>query len=94
MQEAYDKMNALSGEVYEFSTQSNELRNIEQVYRRKQEIKPKRKPTDSHELVALIRYQRENTNLLRSVEILDQSYYGFIATDAQLKDIVPINFRK
>ena len=86
-------MNTLSGGVYEFFTQSNELRNLEQVYRPKEEIKPKRKPTDSHELVALIRYQRENTNFLRSVESLDQSYYGFIATDAQLKDIVPINCR-
>ena len=50
-------------------------------------MKPKTKPTDLDELVALIRYQRENTNFLRSVVCLDQSYYGFIATDTQLNDI-------
>ena len=51
-------------------------------------MKPKTTPTDSDELVALMRYQRDNTNFLRSVVCLDQSYYGFIATDTQLNDTV------
>ena len=88
--EAYDKVNALSEGVHEFSSQSNELRNLKHVYRQKNETKPKIKPTDSDELVALIRYQRENTNFLRSVVCLDQSYYGFIATDIQLNDIAQL----
>ena len=50
-------MNALSGGVYESSSQSNELRNLKQVYRQKEKMKPKTKPTDSEELVALIRHQ-------------------------------------
>ena len=53
-------------------------------------MKPKTKPTDSDELVALIRYQRENTNFLRSVVFLNQSYYGYIATDTQLNDTVQL----
>ena len=58
--EAYHKVNALSGGVYESSTQSK-LRNLKQVYRQKEEMKPKTKPTDSHEPVALIRHQQDNT---------------------------------
>ena len=83
--EAYHKVNALSGGVYESSTQSK-LRNLKQVYRQKEEMKPKTKPTDSHEPVALIRHQQENTNSV----CLDQSYYGFIATDTQLHDIAQL----
>ena len=84
--EAYDKVNALSGGVYESSSQSNELRN----FRQNEEMKQKTKSTDSGELVALVRYQRENTNFLRSLVCLDQSYYRFIATDTQLNDIAQL----
>ena len=82
--EAYDKVNALYGGVYESSSQSDELRNMKQVYRQKEEMKPKAKLAESDELLALIKYQRENTNFLRSVVCLDQSCYGFITTDTQL----------
>ena len=88
--EADDKVNALSGGVYESSSQSDELRNMKQVYRQKEEMKPKAKPAESDELLALIRYQRENTNFLRSVVCLDQSYYRFITTDTQLNDIAKL----
>ena len=88
--ETYDKVSALSGGVYKSSSQSNELTNLKQAYLQKEEMKPKTKPTDSDELVALIRYQRENTNFLRSVVFLDQSYYGYIATDTQLNDTVQL----
>ena len=88
--EAYDKVNALSGGVYESSSQNDEFRNMKQVYRQKEEMKPKAKPAESDELLALIRYQRENTNFLRSVVCLDQSYYGFITTDTQLNDIAQL----
>ena len=77
-------MNALSGGVYESSCQSNELRNLKQVYRQKEQMKPKTKPIVSDELVALIRHQRENSNFLGSVVCLGQRYYGLIATDTQL----------
>ena len=88
--EADDKENALSGGVYESSSQSDELRNMKQVYRQKEEMKPKAKPAESDELLTLIRYQQENTNFLRSVVCLDQSYYGFITTDTQLNDIAKL----
>ena len=80
--EAYDKMNALSRGVYESFSQSNELWNLKQVYRQKEKMKARRKPTDWDELVVLIRYHQENTNFLGSVVCLDQSYYRFIAIDA------------
>ena len=88
--EAYDKVNALHGGVYESSSQSNELRSLKQVYQQKEDMKPKTKSTDSYELVALIRYQRENINFLRSEVCLDQSYHGFIALLTPLSTYVKI----
>ena len=39
--EKYDKINSLSGGIYESCSQSDELRNVTQVYRQKTELKPK-----------------------------------------------------
>ena len=85
--ETYDEVNSLSGGVYKSLSQSSELRNLQQVYRQKEKLKSKVKPEDSDELIALIKYQRERNNFLRSVVCIEQSYYGFISNDTQLNDI-------
>ena len=77
----------MSERIYEFCSQSIELRNVKQVYRQKNELKPKVTQDESDELIALIRYQREHKSFLRSVFCTDDSCYSFISTDTQIKDI-------
>ena len=86
--ETYDTINSLSGGVYSSTSQSNELRDLKQVYRAKEEIKDRTTNTNTDELNALIRYQREHSELLRTVACLAGSYYCFIGDDIQLNDVV------
>ena len=76
----------MSGGIYESCSQSNELRNVKQVYRQKSELKPKVTQDESDELIALIRYQREHNSFLGPVDCID-SYYSFISTDIQINGI-------
>jgi len=87
----YDSVNSESGGVFKSESQSEELRNVQQIYRQKNSLKKEngnRKNGESaDELTTLIKLQRKD-NFIRSICCLPDSYYAFLTTDAQLDDIV------
>ena len=86
----YDQMNNESGGVFYSTSQSHELRDMQQVYRQRQNVKnTKKAPTKvNDELAAAIHIQRNDPDFVRTVSCLRDSYYIFLGKDIQLEDIV------
>ena len=88
----YDEVNRESGGVLYSTSQSDELRDMNQVYRQKAKVKktnqtkPDNKVTD--ELTNAINLQRKDPKFVRSVSCVDDSYYIFLGDNVQLNDIV------
>ena len=87
----YDTINNNTGGVYFSTSQSNELRDIKQVYRQSQQLKAEKKCNENYdkkdELIAAIELQREKKDFIRSISCLRNSYHIFIADDVQLHDV-------
>ena len=87
----YNTINNNIGGVYFLTLQSNELRDIKQVYRQSQQLKAEKKCNENYdkkdELIAAIELQREKKDFIQAVLCLRNSYYMFIVDDVQLNDV-------
>lgn len=82
----YDEVNNESGGVFYSTSQSNELRDMKQVYR--QNKKDKSCPLVADELTSAILLQQDDPQFIRSVSSLNKFYYIFLGNDEQFEDIV------
>lgn len=83
----YDNLNEGAGGVFNSQSQSEELRDMNQIYRQKNTLKQDGE-CNQDELFQLIKLQREDPDFIRSVCCLAKSYYAVFCTDAQLNDMV------
>ena len=88
----YDEINKESGGAYCSSSQSSELRDMQQVHR--QNEKAKGKVTKgisalgfSGELSTAIMLQRSDPEFIKTISCISDSYYIFLGTTTQLDDV-------
>ena len=85
----YDTINEQSGDVFTSVAQSNELRDVKQVYRQAASVKKNETAKEvSDEFTLLLKAQQEDKEFVRTISCLSQSYYAFLGDDTQLNDIV------
>ena len=85
----YDTINEQSCDVFTSVAQSNELRDVKQVYRQAATVKKNETAKEvSHEFTLLLKAQQEDKEFVRTISRLIQSYYPFLGDDIQLNDIV------
>ena len=82
----HDKINEGAGGVFNSRSQSDELRNMNQIFLQKQTVKEQ--DEISQELLDLINFQGEDSDFLRSVCYLAKSYYALFCTYMQLNYVV------
>ena len=85
----YDTINEQSCDVFTSVAQSNELRDVKQVYRQAASVKKNETAKEvSDEFTLLLKAQQEDKEFVRTISCLSQSYYAFLGDDTQLNDIV------
>ena len=83
----YDKVNDEAGGVFYSSSHSDELRDMKQIYRQRNELQKSQSNKVTDELSLAITMQRNDPTFIKSVSIIRDSYYIFLGTDVQLNDV-------